>query len=68
MKDLKDKRSQRESILIALDQMSQTIDVMTHVVEKLRDHFIRSVPSKNTRSAAEQSSHLHKNKINHTIH
>ncbi len=68
MKDLENKENQTDSILIALDQMSQTIDVMTHVVEKLRDHFIRSMPSKSTGGATEPSNHLHENKINHTVH
>ena len=31
--------SETESILIALDQLSQTIDVMTSVVGRLRNHM-----------------------------
>jgi hypothetical protein len=33
------KPSEIESILIALDQLSQTIDVMTSVVGRLRNHM-----------------------------
>ena len=36
MNDRDDQRSDQEQILIALDQISQTIDVMTSVVGRLR--------------------------------
>jgi hypothetical protein len=38
--DRSDDRSDNETILIALDQISQTIDVMTSVVGRLR-HFVQ---------------------------
>ena len=38
MNDRDDQHSDRESILMALDQISQTIDVMTSVVGRLRSH------------------------------
>jgi phage gpG-like protein len=38
MNDRDDQYSDRESILMALDQLSQTIDVMTSVVGRLRSH------------------------------
>jgi hypothetical protein len=37
--DLTDRHSDSETILMALDQISQTIDVMTSVVGRLR-HFV----------------------------
>ncbi|MHA7814843.1 MAG: hypothetical protein ACX93N_00060 [Pseudohaliea sp.] len=38
MNDRDDRHSDRESILMALDQISQTIDVMTSVVGRLRSY------------------------------
>ena len=40
MKDTEIERKDSESILIALDQISQTISVMMNVVEKLREQYI----------------------------
>lgn len=38
MDDRDDRRSDTETILLTLDQLSQTIDVMTSVVGRLRSH------------------------------
>ncbi len=58
MKDKDIKRKDSESILIALDQISQTIAVMTNVVERLRDHYIER----------ENSNYFLREETNQTIH
>ncbi len=48
MKNSNKSRCDDNSILIALDQISQTIDVMTNVVEKLRGHLIEKSSKRNS--------------------
>ena len=59
------KTSETETILMALDQISQTIDVMTSVVGRLRNyvqqHKIDSLPDENLEGSAKLSS-------DHVIH
>jgi hypothetical protein len=61
------KKRDSESILIALDQISQTMEVMTNVVEKLRDHFMQH-PASGTEPPSETSNYVLEKKINQTIH
>jgi argininosuccinate lyase len=51
MNDRDDQHSDRESILMALDQISQTIDVMTSVVGRLRSHVEAQVEAQEAAAA-----------------
>jgi ATP:corrinoid adenosyltransferase len=57
-----------ETILITLDQMSQTIDVMTHVVTRLRS-YISEQQGETANTGVEKDIHrLGQRSNTHTIH
>ena len=68
MKDTEIDRKNSESILIALDQISQTISVMTNVVEKLREQYIGKEKANNGKTSMEKSNHFQEEETNQTIH
>ena len=68
MKDTDIEKKDSKSILIALDQISQTIDVMTNVVEKLKNHYIEKENSNNAKTSLEDSNYLVEEETNQTIH
>ena len=68
MKDTDIERKDSKSILIALDQISQTIDVMTNVVEKLKNHYVEKENSNNAKTSLEDSNYLVEEETNQTIH
>ncbi len=68
MKDTEAERKDSESILIALDQISQTISVMTNVVEKLREQYIGKEKSNNAKTSMEKSTYFQEEKTSQTIH
>ena len=68
MKDTEVERKDSESILIALDQISQTISVMTNVVEKLREQYIGKENSNNAKTSMENSNDFQEKKTIQTIH
>ena len=68
MKDTEIERKDSESILIALDQISQTISVMTNVVEKLREQYIGKENSNNAKTSMENSNDFQEKKTIQTIH
>lgn len=68
MKDTEAERKDSESILIALDQISQTISVMTNVVEKLREQYIAKEKSNNAKTSMENSSYFQEEETSQTIH
>jgi regulator of replication initiation timing len=43
MADKKDVEQNAEQTLITLDQLSQTLEVMTHVVDRLKQHLTRQL-------------------------
>jgi hypothetical protein len=55
--------SETETILMALDQISQTIDVMTSVVGRLRNHM-----QQQETTAAEQTNELAEMRADRTLH
>tara|TARA_X000000368_G_C22407703_1_gene440414 strand:- start:213 stop:419 length:207 start_codon:yes stop_codon:yes gene_type:complete len=68
MKDTEIERKDSESILIALEQISQTIAVMTNVVEKLREQYIEKENSNNAKTSMENSNYSLEEATNQTIH
>ncbi len=68
MKDAETEGKDSESILIALDQISQTISVMTNVVEKLREQYIGKGKGNNAKTSMENSNHFQAEETNQTIH
>ncbi len=68
MKDTETKGKDSESILIALDQISQTISVMTNVVEKLREQYIGKEKSNNAKTSMENPNYFQEKKTSQTIH
>ena len=68
MKDTETERKDSESILIALDQISQTISVMTNVVEKLREQYIGKENANNAKTSMENSNCFPEEESNQTIH
>ena len=68
MKDTDIERKDSKSILIALDQISQTIHVMTNVVEKLKNHYIEKENSNNAKTSLEASNYFVEKETNQTIH
>ena len=68
MKDTDIEKKDSKSILIALDQISQTIDVMTNVVEKLKNHYIEKENSNNAKTSLEASNYFVEEETNQTIH
>jgi len=60
--------SESETILMALDQISQTIDVMTSVVGRLRNHMIQKEESaaaeRNKSSAKEKAQDVPQSEVN----
>ena len=68
MKDTEIERKDSESILIALEQISQTIAVMTNVVEKLREQYIEKENSNNAKTSMENSNYFPEEETNQTIH
>ena len=68
MKDTEIERKDSESILIALEQISQTIAVMTNVVEKLREQYIEKENSNNAKTSMEKSNYFLQEEMNQTIH
>ena len=68
MKDTEVERKDSESILIALEQISQTIAVMTNVVEKLREQYIEKENSNNAKTSMENSNYFLEEETNQTIH
>jgi len=68
MKDTEIERKDSESILIALEQISQTIAVMTNVVEKLREQYIKKENSNNAKTSMENSNYFLKEETSQTIH
>ena len=63
MKTIKQPQDDAESILIALDQVSQTIDVLSSTVSRLKERVVRSL---NRQLIMEQSDEAGKQKINLT--
>jgi hypothetical protein len=59
MKMNNDKKSSKdtETILMALDQISQTIDVMTSVVGRLRTYLQEQDPATPSESGSKSSAH-----------
>ena len=68
MKDTEIERKDSESILIALDQISQTISVMTNVVEKLREQYTEKEKANNAKTSMENSNQFQEGETNQTIH
>ena len=68
MKDTDIEKKDSKSILIALDQISQTIHVMTNVVEKLKNHYIEKENSNNAKTSLEASNYFVEEETNQTIH
>ena len=68
MKDTDIEKKDSKSILIALDQISQTIDVMTNVVEQLKNHYIDKENSNNSKTSLEASNYFVEEETNQTIH
>ena len=68
MKDTEIERKDSQSILIALEQISQTIAVMTNVVEKLREQYIKKENSNNAKTSMENSNYFLKEETSQTIH
>ena len=68
MKDTEIERKDSQSILIALEQISQTIAVMTNVVEKLREQYIEKENSNNAKTSMENSNYFLKEETSQTIH
>ena len=68
MKDTDIEKKDSKSILIALDQISQTIDVMTNVVEQLKNHYIEKENSNNSKTSLEASNYFVEEETNQTIH
>ena len=68
MKDTEIERKDSKSILIALEQISQTIAVMTNVVEKLREQYIEKENSNNAKTSMENSNYFLKEETSQTIH
>ena len=68
MKDAETEGKDSESILIALDQISQTISVMTNVVEKLREQYIGKEKSNSAKTSMEKSTYFQEKKTSQTIH
>ena len=68
MKDTDIEKKDSKSILIALDQISQTIDVMTNVVEQLKNHYIEKENSNNAKTSLEASNYFVLEETNQTIH
>ena len=68
MKDTEIERKDSESILIALEQISQTIAVMTNVVEKLREQYIEKENSNNAKISMENSNYFLEEETNQTVH
>ena len=68
MKDTEIERKDSESILIALDQISQTISVMTNVVEKLREQYLGKENAKNAKTSMKSSNYFLEEETNQTIH
>jgi len=58
------KPSETETILMALDQISQTIDVMTSVVHRLR-HYVQQQDAAGRETAAEACEYLPSDQIVH---
>ena len=67
MKDTEAERKDSESILIALDQISQTISVMTNVVEKLREQYTGKEKANNAKTSMENSNQFQEGKTNKNI-
>ena len=57
--------SENETILMALDQISQTIDVMTSVVGRLRTYVERRAAAATTDKGSEPKSDLQSDRILH---
>ena len=55
MSDNKKPQADTETILMALDQVSQTIDVMTSVVGRLRNYLQEHGATNKTETASEQT-------------
>ncbi len=55
MSDDKKPQADTETILMALDQISQTIDVMTSVVGRLRNYLQEYEANSKTETASEQT-------------
>ena len=68
MKDTEIERKDSESILIALDQISQTIAVMTNVVEKLREQYLGKESAKSAKTSMKSSNYFQEEETNQTVH
>ena len=68
MKDTEIERKDSKSILIALEQISQTVAVMTNVVEKLREQYIEKENSNNAKISMENSNYFLEEETNQTVH
>ncbi len=55
MSDTNKPQTDTETILMALDQISQTIDVMTSVVARLRNYLQEHEATSKTATASEQT-------------
>ena len=67
MKNTEKPVSALESILIALDQISQTVDVINIVVERLRDQLLKQNSFSNMEMSSEVN-HISQDTLNQTIH
>ena len=75
MTDHKKARNDQETMLLALDQISQTIDVMTSVVKRLRHHLedqgtVQTASSKSPSQGFSEEPSQHEVKLprNQTVH
>ena len=68
MKDIEAEGKDSESILIALDQISQTISVMTNVVEKLREQYLGKENAESAKTSMKSSNYFLEEETNQTIH
>ena len=66
MSENKKQPSEAETILLALDQISQTIDVMTSVVGRLRTYLQEQETIRQSETAEEQA--LAQADANQTVH
>lgn len=68
MSDEKKAQLDSETILMTLDQIGQTIDIMTNVVGRLRGYITEQLDTSEQTSTDTQSSHQFPDSTSRTIH
>jgi argininosuccinate lyase len=68
MTDNKKTEVDAETLLLTLDQVSQTIDIMTDVVGKLRNYVTTQAQQSETNHTTNHSKHAVLVKGSHTLH